>query len=388
MPQKKKQADKVDKRYRAKVVIPGLDKPVWVSAKTKRELEDEKRRVKEEYVNGPRREDMPFVEVAREWWDCIKKPSIRTPSTMRGWTGVITKYVFSYFPPQKLTRAVTRRDLQACLNRTEGCAACTVQRVHSILTQVCRYAVSEGLMAIDQSLMLVSPMEKPRDYKRSFFRFEEEKILSACEVIGGSAKTLIYLLYYLGVRVGEAEALQWRDILWKKQLVHVHQDVDAAVNPPVLGSLKTKKADRYIPIPSPLLEHLQAIRSLPDNFIITGLPQFCNPQQANGLVRTILVECGFVDYTDDYKSSSFRGVKPWFSAHYFRHHYITSRVQAGDRPEYIMSIVGHASYKVTIEVYTHIQHQMLEDDFKPTHLAEIFKSCQKVARNDSKTQIN
>lgn len=390
MPQKKKQADKVDKRYRAKVVIPGLDKPVWVSAKTKRQLEDEKRRVKEEYINGPKREDIPFVDLITEWWERIKKPTIRTPGTLKEWRGAMNHYVLNFFSPKKLTRAVTRSDIQSCLDQTSGHAAATVVRVRSILTSVCRYAVSERLMQIDQSLMLVTPRAKTREYKRSFSRFEEEKILKTASEIGDASKTLIYLLYYLGIRIGEAEGLRWGDILWKKQLVHIQRDVDSSVSPPVLGALKTRTANRYVPIPLPLMEYLQSIRGLPDNYIITGSSSFIAPQKAVSLLRSVMLACGFFDYTDQYRNTPhpgnrvdlIRGIRPWFSAHYFRHHYITSRVQAGDRPEYIMSIVGHASYTTTIQTYTHIQHLMLEDDFKETHLAEVFKSCQKVAKND------
>ena len=38
-----------------------------------------------------------------------------------------------------------------------------------------------------------------------------------------------------------------------------------------------------------------------------------------------------------------------------------------------MQMVGHASYNTTLKVYTHVQNQMIEDDYKPTLLAEEFE---------------
>ena len=56
-----------------------------------------------------------------------------------------------------------------------------------------------------------------------------------------------------------------------------------------------------------------------------------------------------------------------FTSHYFRHHYITAKVEIGERPEILMSIVGHSKYDTTIKVYTHIKERINEDE--PTLLS-------------------
>ena len=40
------------KRLRGKVTIPGAEKPIWVSAHSRKELEEKKRIVRETYVDG------------------------------------------------------------------------------------------------------------------------------------------------------------------------------------------------------------------------------------------------------------------------------------------------------------------------------------------------
>ena len=168
---------------------------------------------------------------------------------------------------------------------------------------------------------------------------------------------LIHLLYYLGVRIGESLALQWNDVLWKKKLIHVWRDVDSSTNPEVIGELKTKAANRYIPIPSPLLEYLKPLRSLPDIFLVSGETKYANNVQANYIIHKVMYHanlCKFKDGTNLSKSINVRtDIIPKYTAHNFRHHYVTSRVQAEDRPEFIKTIVGHVSYQTTIELYTY-----------------------------------
>ena len=385
MPQRKKQADKVDKRYRAKVVIPGLDKPVWVSAKTKRELEDEKRRIKEEYVNGPRREDMPFVDLIREWWDVVKKPGIRSSGTLHEWETVMRRYVYPAFPPKKLSRSVTRKDLQACLSSVEGKSTNYIVIVKSCLQNVCRYGVAEDILLKDPSVLLARPKTKPTESKRSFTQVEEEKILAAAEEIGGVEQALVYVLYYLGVRIGEAQGLRWEDVLWKQNLIHVQRDVDSQTSPESIGALKTKAANRYIPIPGCFMDWLRAHRGLPGNFIIGDSPTFLTSITCRTLLNRVMYRCGYYRLTASGKKhpknlNHRHDITALFSAHYFRHHYVTSCIQADFRPEYTMSIVGHASYGTTIGVYTHVQCQMLEDNYRTTLLSSVLSSEIKVAK--------
>ena len=374
MPQKKKQADKVDKRYRAKVVIPGLDKPVWVSAKTKRELEDEKRRVKEEYVNGPRREDMPFVNLVKEWYETLKVPSFKALSTKAQWDHAVYDLVCGYFSPLKLVAAVSHRDLQDCLSSMKGRNATQIGLVSSVLKHSCQYAVIQGLMRIDQSVLLVKPAPKELKVKSAFTRAEEKALLSAADQAPPEYRLLVYLLYYTGMRVGEAQALQWQDILWKNELIHIQRNADVSFLPAQIKPYtKTAAGMRYIPIPRPLLSVLVQQRGLPNHFVLSNAVTPLSRHQQTMRLLQVLCAAGLATHSDRKTTNPLSSYETNTTAHRFRHHYITSRVEAGTRIEYLMQMVGHASYNTTLKVYTHVQNQMIEDDYKPTLLAEEFE---------------
>lgn len=74
-----------DGRYRTKVKVgvtpDGRDINKWVSGKTKKELEDEKRRAIAHYITGTWLEnDRLFGEYANEWFHVRKEPFIK-PAT-------------------------------------------------------------------------------------------------------------------------------------------------------------------------------------------------------------------------------------------------------------------------------------------------------------------
>ena len=73
------------------------------------------------------------------------------------------------------------------------------------------------------------------------------------------------LMYYMGLRPGEARGLQRGDIDWSKNSVHVQRDIDYKAGGKA-GELKTKKSNRVIPLPDALSDILGGLRGLPECF--------------------------------------------------------------------------------------------------------------------------
>ena len=64
------------------------------------------------------------------------------------------------------------------------------------------------------------------------------------------------ILYYLGVRRGEALGLKWGDFDFAADQVHILRDIDFTGSTSSEGTLKTAAADRFIPVPAVLKEML------------------------------------------------------------------------------------------------------------------------------------
>ena len=56
------------------------------------------------------------------------------------------------------------------------------------------------------------------------------------------------VLYYLGLRRGEALGLKWGDFDFDEDQVHIQRDLDYTCSTAQDGSLKTEAADRYVNI--------------------------------------------------------------------------------------------------------------------------------------------
>lgn len=374
MPEKKKMSEKTDKRYRAKVTVPGIDKPVYISAKTRRELEQKKKDVLDEYVHGVKVQDKPFVDMIIEWFTVVKKPKIKRNSTLNSWRSTINCHVLPCFSDRKLTSAVTRQDLQACLDKLAGFSEPIIVMAHSALKQTCQYAIAEGIILRDPSILLSKPSTsaaKSRDY---LTQDQERTLLKEAEA--SEYGLLIYLLYYTGCRRGEALGLMWKDVNWEKKTIRICRALDATLpkdSPDRLAHQKNKAADRVVPVPDALLTVLRATRGLPDHYVLSNASA---PVSATSAVRrwnAMMLDCGYVRKRADNTPKD--GIRTRMDVditpHWLRHHYITSCVMAGLRPEVTMNIVGHSEYQTTLGIYTHLMHN---DGWNPTLLSDAIKN--------------
>lgn len=357
MAEKKKLADKVDKRRRSKITIPGLDKPIYLTYKTKAELETKKKQLMERYVGGEFVADKPFVQMVKEWFEVVKKPSIKTTATLQAWRQTVNLHVIPHIDDRILCRAIHYRDLQTCLNHTKGMSDAVITRTKSVLTQVCRYAYLENIIDRDPSVGLVSPPHAKAKKKNALSDEQINRIFAAAD--NDEYGLMIYLLYYLGCRRGEMLGLKWGDIDLKEGMVHIQRDFDFITGE--IGDLKTDAADRYVPIPDELMEILKPVRGLPGTYVINQNGTHATIGLFMYHFSKIIVEAGYG--TVKPSSVGKKTLYPWsdynlqITSHWFRHNYITACVLAGVPAEVTMKIVGHTDYKTTINVYTHIDEE-------------------------------
>ena len=188
MPKKQK-----DGRYRAKVTPAPGEKPVYVSARTLRELNEKKQYVLTHYRDGLKPRDITFHDLVVEWFEVIKRPRIRSRSTLQNYRNIINAHVLPYFPPQQLLRAVRRADLQRCLDACAGMSSIIGSLTRSVLVHAVRYALTENLLDVDISAALMLPQSSTAQAKTAFTPEEEERLLRTAA--SSPDGLMIYLLY-------------------------------------------------------------------------------------------------------------------------------------------------------------------------------------------------
>ena len=222
----------------------------------------------------------------------------------------------------------------------------------------------------------------------------ETEVAGVLEAIRKNENGLfLAVLYYLGVRRGEALGLQWGDIDFDTAQVHIQRDIDYMMESVAReGDLKTENADRFIPIDPELLqmlaEAMEYDKGEPEDFIFhneDGMPWSQNTFKRNWL--RLMHDAGCTvdkSLTDEQRAKLRRPNDPinlWkatLTPHYFRHNFVTMPYRAGVNPLKAMKIVGHSDYQTTADIYTHLDQEMLRAT------ADVFKKVTTAARKSQR----
>lgn len=147
----------------------------------------------------------------------------------------------------------------------------------------------------------------------------------------------------IGLRRGELLALKWKHIDFEDGYLTVEENLVTVVNERITKSPKTKSGKRTIQIPSTLLELLKSTHTernaKPNDYIIC---------QEDG---------------SPYKSDSFsRKFRRFLEANDLKHirlhdlHHINATIMLslGISPKVAQERLGHSSYQITMDIYSHV----------------------------------
>ena len=353
-------------KFRGKVTI-GYDpdgKPIYkyVTAPTRRELENVKQAVREYYIFGrelPR--DMQFYEYAGQWYKNKKEPFISNASRSYYKTCFV-KHLLPQFGMQHM-KAITAMQIQEFVNGFAGTSKSQINNVIGTLKAIFSSAYAEGLIERDPTVALIRPKASKGNGRRALTQDETQRVL---ETIRTHPEGLfLAILYYLGIRRGEALGLRWGDFDFAADQVHIQRDIDFTGSTVAEGDLKTDAADRFVPIPAELKQMLLPRRGAPDTYVFhtpSGAPL---PQASyKRMWARLMLECGCVEWREVKPGTSrpddiLKQVKPTLTPHFFRHNYVTLLYESGIDPLIAMKIVGHTDYQTTANIYTHLKEETL-----------------------------
>jgi integrase len=289
----------------------------------------------------------------------------------------------------------------------------TITLTMSVIKRSMEYALSEGVIQRNPASALIRPLTGDSVEKDSFTEEQTERLFKAAQRHPDGI--LIYILYYFGLRIGEALGLKWGDFNWEKNMVHIERQVElAAKKDCAITSLKTKKSDRHIGIPVQIRDYLYERRELPNVYVIhqeNGDPLTKSKQRHIWI--ELMLDAGFAhlkkEYIEDRNAAIALGIEPPepridkdydvdITPHWFRHNYSTMLFEGGVELPTAMEMLGHSDIKTTVNVYTHVKSKILQKaaikldsvfKTKNASFPSIDSGCNLVAKNklseDSKT---
>ena len=273
----------------------------------------------------------PLFKDIAEKWEEAHYPTL-SPYTVRSYKPACRRACerFKGTPIREILPA----DVTALLQKmaAQQYAKKTVSTQLLVVNLICRHAVIEGNLRVNPCVevrvpqgLAHTPRELPEDT-------ELDIVKNGLNLPGG---LLPYFILYTGCRRGEALALSYKDIDFKKKNIRINKSVCHKDGEPYLKDPKSKAGVRDIP----LLDKL--FKVLPRGI---GL---LFPGPSGGLMRE-------ADYLRIWRAwQKAAGVK--VTAHQLRHGYATMLFEAGIPERDAMDLLGHADIKLTQNIYTHIR---------------------------------
>ena len=374
--------------YRARIKIgvdeTGKDIYKYVSGKTQRELKQAKEEAIRYYITGESpSDDRLFGDYAQEWFRLRLLPKVST-SSAESYRTALNKHILPRFGDRRL-RAIRPLELQTFIDSFAGSSASQITYITATLKRIYKSACADLIVTQDPTAHLTKPEATPAEEKEALTPEQRQRLSDACET--HKHGLFLSVLFYLGLRGGEARGLMWGDIDWDRHEIHIQRDIDDKDGGKV-GKLKTRSSDRRVPIPDVLYRRLQAERAMPKAYILTG--EISGKPLGKTVMQRmwtqLMIDCGLAVPTDGnrYRASDSRAQwKPLITPHALRHNYITMCWEAGIDVYTTSKIVGHARIETTLRIYTHLTEAAKQ--VAADKLNDVFNSarCTNVAQASS-----
>lgn len=314
----------------------------WVQGKTHDELNDAIVRV---YVESGRINEFMnittsvpkvrtnFKELGEKWFTTYK--SGLKEMSKRDYRYQLDKLLYPTFG-DAIVQDIRLSDIQEFLNSHPDTAKSTLRKSLIVLDQMFHLAIKDELLAnnpVDKKL-LKYPSDTVQERNALDPNVFDTIIAQIPKLTRENDRRMLALFCFTGMRRGEISGLKWEDIDVERKVINVQRNVTYPENDPVVGTPKSKKGFRTIPLDDRLVTYLAPFGT--SGFIFGG-----DAPLTRSAFMAIYHHIGTI--------IDLHGA----SCHIFRHTYATTLNNAGVNPKTIQAILGHADISTTMNTYTH-----------------------------------
>ncbi|PWB82030.1 MAG: site-specific integrase [Candidatus Methylomirabilota bacterium] len=291
-------------------------------------------------------------------WLAGKKHGLR-PNTHEGYERALDLYVRPYLGTRRLDQ-LKPIELETWISQLldKGLSPRTVRYAFGLVSDALGHAVRMGMLPRNAA----KSVKPPKQTRREMQALDAEQVRGLLKAIKGSRhETLFRLMLYSGLRPSEALGLKWSDIDLEGGVIKVQRSLTWTSKEWSVGDTKTASARRSIPIAKWMVclltthRRLQATRRMKiadiwQDHDLVFPDEIGGPlRPANVLrrhLRPALRKAGLPDTIRLYD---------------LRHTCATLMLAEGLNPKIAAERLGHASIRMTMDVYSHVTPTMQEE---------------------------
>lgn len=224
----------------------------------------------------------------------------------------------------------------------------------NLLRQIIRYS-KKYYRTNDYILDFIENFSDPNEIHKEmeFFTFEEYQKFDRV-IDDFNYHVLFEVLYYLGLRQGECQALTWSDINFDKNIVNIRKTLTTKIKGEkyTISSPKTKSSVRILPLTKKLVDDLQIMKNNAIKY---------KDYSGNWFVFGNLFP--FPETTIQKRKNEYcklAGVKQ-IRIHDFRHSCASLLINQGASIALVSKYLGHSKISTTLNTYTHMYKSELEN---------------------------
>jgi integrase len=322
-----------------------------VYGRTQAEVRDKLRALRNVIDAGlPLPDDQLTVGELVERFLCDVAPDRVSASTLDNYRRVAKHHLIPTLGRKKLA-ALTPMDVQALIRAKmdAGYSPRTVRLIRGLLVQCISQAERWGIVARNVARLTDGP-KLARSEGRTLSPLQARQLLDAAR--GDRLEACFIVLLALGLRKGEALGVAWTDIDLDRGLLVVRQALKRVGGAVSLGDVKTSGSRRMINLPDEVVAALRSHRARQAAERLAAGPSW----HESALVFTTPIgtpidPSNFRRQFD--KICGRAGLIGWHP-HELRHSAASIMLAAGVPLEVVSRVLGHASIRITADVYGHI----------------------------------
>lgn len=288
------------------------------------------------------------------WYWMQKKKDYIKESTYSNYSNIISNHIIPELGNIKLSNLNNKLIQEYLINKYKtgrldgngGLSYKTIRDIIAVVKSSLKYAIKEEMIN-NINLDFTYPKIGNKDKIYIMPKKDQERLITYIKQNEDTRSLGILLALYSGIRIGELCSLQWKDIDFKNNIMHINKtlqriyikDNKESVSKIIITNPKTHNAERDIPLNKGFADILKKYQTESNNYILSNCDKWIEPRTYRRYFKKCLdkAKIGQINF------------------HGLRHTFASNCIKLGVDYKTVSELLGHANVNITLNLYVHPQ---------------------------------